>query len=636
MRKFSFLIWIAMASLCGATDYYVDPDYTGTKSGTAAQPWSTLDSSAWSTINTELASNPVTVYYSAYEENGTTQESQAIFLEILRTDHGSNLLTIDGHAKYNTNDSSPSWSDNSVAIASAYTNNQVVELTGASSQALGWTRTGGGTTQSRVSSGGRDYWCIDSHTSSSSSEPGVGASWTNFWSIRGVASATAWATSTEYYTYVKQDNITVRGFECTGVGARTTFLGDNVTFEYLHIHDVTSIGPGLNVLYNSHPDDNKDIVFHSTTNYECILEHTSGASTEPGTGADWQVFWEVTALDTNTPSWSTSTLYESDPRLVAVGATNMEIGHFRIETVHGECMYIGGANPGDTILDVDEDEFGNLNHDIFIHHGYFNNCGASGGQGDCIDCKNGVTKLHVADCEFDNCLNASGAGAVIFGQSFVSGLNQEHLVERCYFHDMAGAGTGRAIYVLSSTHPEAPYKGYNGITVRNCIVDTCKQGVMFGNVGELHNVFVYNNTIYNTTFEGIDIDALDGGVSSVTNNLLLQNNSSGAQVVFGGSAHDSDYNAYDGSSFGYGSEGTNTISVTTASEVTDAVGGDFTLKSGASSESAGVTIAGFSDDNTGKIRSVPWDIGAHELTAATNVWPTVPDVPANRLWIGVQ
>lgn len=36
-------------------------------------------------------------------------------------------------------------------------------------------------------------------------------------------------------------------------------------------------------------------LLHSGTSYRCIVQHTSGATTEPGVGAAWQTFWEILA-----------------------------------------------------------------------------------------------------------------------------------------------------------------------------------------------------------------------------------------------------------------------------------------------------------------------------------------------------
>lgn len=68
---------------------------------------------------------------------------------------------------------------------------------------LSWNRTWGTqtfTASSAVSNGGTYYRCIRSHTSSATSEPGVGADWRSWWyedaSVSG--SAVAWATATAY------------------------------------------------------------------------------------------------------------------------------------------------------------------------------------------------------------------------------------------------------------------------------------------------------------------------------------------------------------------------------------------------------------------------------------------------------
>src|SRR6266496_4393647 len=49
------------------TNFYVDPDWTGTKSGTQGHPFAMLDRSAWQRINAALANGDVTIYFSARE-----------------------------------------------------------------------------------------------------------------------------------------------------------------------------------------------------------------------------------------------------------------------------------------------------------------------------------------------------------------------------------------------------------------------------------------------------------------------------------------------------------------------------------------------------------------------------------------
>ena len=88
--------------------YYVDPDWTGTKSGTQSEPWSVLN---WATINSSLASEDVTVYFSAREAGSDTDEDYGAGIDIEgnKTADPGYTLTLDGYSYYNTNDSTPSW-----------------------------------------------------------------------------------------------------------------------------------------------------------------------------------------------------------------------------------------------------------------------------------------------------------------------------------------------------------------------------------------------------------------------------------------------------------------------------------------------------------------------------------------------
>jgi hypothetical protein len=104
------LLWAGLAS--AQTLYYVDPTYTGsTQNGAAATPWKSLSGINWTTINSSLASGPVTVYVSARQAASDTKESLTGPLEVQRTDTSSHRLTLDGNSKYNTNEASPSWAD---------------------------------------------------------------------------------------------------------------------------------------------------------------------------------------------------------------------------------------------------------------------------------------------------------------------------------------------------------------------------------------------------------------------------------------------------------------------------------------------------------------------------------------------
>src|SRR5438445_12923181 len=69
-----FLLFAASAGLHAAAIFYVDSHWTGAQSGSAAQPWTYLTSSAWTSINNALASGNVTVYFSALPATSDTDD----------------------------------------------------------------------------------------------------------------------------------------------------------------------------------------------------------------------------------------------------------------------------------------------------------------------------------------------------------------------------------------------------------------------------------------------------------------------------------------------------------------------------------------------------------------------------------
>ncbi len=123
-------------SECSIAEYYVDPDYSGsTMDGSMSRPWNRLDASAWSTINSALAGDDVTVYVSARDATSDTGEDYGGGITVKRTDKSSHRLTLDGMSKYNTNDANPSWTDNS--------GDSMAKLVDAGGHALGWNRDDG-------------------------------------------------------------------------------------------------------------------------------------------------------------------------------------------------------------------------------------------------------------------------------------------------------------------------------------------------------------------------------------------------------------------------------------------------------------------------------------------------------------
>src|SRR5262249_43070998 len=85
--------------------------------------------SAWATINTALASDDVTVYFSARNASSNTNQASTTPLNVARTDNSTHVLTLDGISQYNANDAAPSWATNVVPSASNYQSASKFQIT---------------------------------------------------------------------------------------------------------------------------------------------------------------------------------------------------------------------------------------------------------------------------------------------------------------------------------------------------------------------------------------------------------------------------------------------------------------------------------------------------------------------------
>lgn len=66
-----------------------------------------------------------------------------------------------------------------------------------------------------------------------------------------------------------------------------------------------------------------DNVTHSATNYKCLRSHTSGASTEPGVGIDWESYWSQEGIGGG--AWVTSTGYVDGFDDIRAGTSDIPI-----------------------------------------------------------------------------------------------------------------------------------------------------------------------------------------------------------------------------------------------------------------------------------------------------------------------
>jgi hypothetical protein len=334
-----------------------------------------------------------------------------------------------------------------------------------------------------------------------------------------------------------------------------------VVFEHLYIHDVTEIGPGI-------------LVF---------------GTFKGGPGHAKRVMDEC---------------------------TDMTIRDCRVESVYGEGIYIGCLYHFWLNEEAFRKSIGNEHSNVTIERVVVKNPGVGGGQGDGIDFKVGITNIAVRDCDISG---VTGMAGIILSSSVIEGVDQNILVERCHIHDSASSGEARrAIYAGAG-----PILGYRGLTIRNCVVNSMRQGITVYKSdpnGKVSDVTAVNNTVYDVKAAGLVVQA-DNAV--VVNNLLFDNNGGKIQGIISGENMHSDHNAYQGT-LKSPAEGEKTIALTQQQKQqlrADLVGTSFTLPSTAAVVDKGTALEGFSDDIAGTKRpqGAAWDVGAHEYARPADV-----------------
>ena len=489
----SGMLMVLAADATAAAEFYVDPGFGGQgQNGSPDKPWNSIrGAEAWQAINAALSKGPVTVYFSARQADVDQPQTIREFVECRRSDASTNRLTLDGMSKYNTNDREPAWIDYSGPHVSCITDQK-------GQRALGW-------------------------------------------EMGSVSSP-------------KQNYVTIRGFECTGPGARVGFAGDHVVFEHLYIHDVTEIGPGI-------------LVFGTFK------------------GKDGQV------------------------KRVMDECTDMTIRDCRIENVYGEGIYVGCLYHFWLKEAAFRKSIGNEHSNVTIERVVIKNTGVGGGQGDGIDFKVGITNIVVRDCDISG---VTGMAGIILSSSVIEGVDQNILVERCHIHDAAPSGEARrAIYAGAG-----PILGYRGLTIRNCVVNAMRQGITVYKSdpnGKVSDVTAVNNTVYDVKAAGLVVQA-DNAV--VVNNLLFDNDGGKMQAFVSGENMRSDYNAYQGA-LRSPAEGKKTIVLTEQQKrqlKARLANKSLTLPSADAVVDKGAALDGFSDDILGTTRpqGTAWDIGAYE------------------------
>lgn len=96
----------------GPCTQYLDPNWAGAHVGTAAQPWSILDSGTWAAINTLLLTQDVYLCIASRLAGADTDSIYGSPSEIdfnNKTDTSGHRLTLEGISYYNVSEVTPAW-----------------------------------------------------------------------------------------------------------------------------------------------------------------------------------------------------------------------------------------------------------------------------------------------------------------------------------------------------------------------------------------------------------------------------------------------------------------------------------------------------------------------------------------------
>lgn len=493
MKRFIWALSLAWAASLQAATYYVDSMWGGTTSGTASQPWKSVQ---WATVNTALASSDVTIYFPArvagsdthgtYDSNGDSTPDE---LDVsLKTDNSGHVLTIDGNTYFNSSESNPSWG---------------------------------------VYSGTNRCW------------------------FKAIVSQDC--------SHVKHSNVTVHGCKCVQTGAAKvmSIAGDNWVVD------------GCELMAN-------------------------GASDGPA----------LLIVPTADAAHQGSSCYT--PAL-----TNIFIKNNTIHDTFGEEIYVGGGG-APPLSDVGA---GYPSHDsITISNNNIYAGATSGGQGDGIDVKGGITHLTIVANTIHDLTDPTSAGIrgiVIQGQQ--TGTNGVQVIERNTLYNVLGDDDGVVTLANSWGVPM-------GVTIRNNVIRNSTGGAGIVLYQSQDSVLIYNNTIYLNASVGIRGDA--GSSYNIRGNLIIANNGGGSQATYSGTTTARDYNGYSTVPSG---EGTNSFTTTAAANFVAAGSGDLHLISSAAAIAKGVNLsASFSNDRDNNVRGALWDAGAYQFVGALSA----PGAPA--------
>src|SRR4030095_2611723 len=198
-------------------------------------------------------------------------------------------------------------------------------------------------------------------------------------------------------------------------------------------------------------------------------------------------------------------LYTSHPdssasQIKARPSTNLISRNFKVANTYGEGFYLGAINPDAPA--TFQAAHGNQHSHILIENFVISHPGSNGGQGDGIDCKNGITYLTIRRGDISG-YGTNGNG-IILPYSAVN-EEQHNLVEGVFIHDSTHdkQGAQRCISAQTGgTHSGSLY-GLAGLTIRNCICANSMNGIVVtgSTYQPADRVNIFNNILYCVTNE---------------------------------------------------------------------------------------------------------------------------------------